>query len=111
MGDTLNKILEPLLRNHEIAVEALTRDQLVDAIRQAIKCGDFARLVESRGQTQCVVYRPFAEANRLSGLYHELLFAVVRKHDDETRHETALRYIREAESRVYDESCEKQNTT
>jgi len=30
--------------------------------------------------------------------YHELLMAVVRKHPGETRHETALRYIREAET-------------
>jgi hypothetical protein len=30
--------------------------------------------------------------------YNELLFAVSRKHPDETRHETALRYIRQAET-------------
>ncbi len=29
--------------------------------------------------------------------YHELLFAVSMKHPNETRHETALRYIRKAE--------------
>ena len=31
--------------------------------------------------------------------YHELLYAVQTKHPGETRHETALRYIREAEER------------
>lgn len=31
--------------------------------------------------------------------YNELLYAVARKFTGETRHETALRYIREAESR------------
>lgn len=31
-------------------------------------------------------------------LYHELLFAVANKHPGETRHETALRYIRQAEN-------------
>lgn len=30
-------------------------------------------------------------------LYNQLLFAVATKHPDETRHETALRYIRQAE--------------
>lgn len=30
--------------------------------------------------------------------YNELLFAVGRKYPDETRHETALKYIRRAES-------------
>lgn len=32
--------------------------------------------------------------------YDELIFAVARKFSGETRHETALRYIREAESRA-----------
>ena len=31
--------------------------------------------------------------------YEELLFAVAQKHEGETRHETALRYIRERENR------------
>ncbi len=30
-------------------------------------------------------------------LYHELLFAVARKYPNETRHQTALRYIHESE--------------
>ena len=34
---------------------------------------------------------------RLEGDYYELLWAVCKKHDGETRHETALRYIQEAE--------------
>jgi len=36
----------------------------------------------------------------VSGLYHELLYAVARKFPFESRHETALRYIREAEERA-----------
>ena len=32
-------------------------------------------------------------------LYYELLWAVENKYPDETRHETALRYIKEAENR------------
>jgi hypothetical protein len=31
-------------------------------------------------------------------LYHELLFAVAKAHPNETRHQTALRYIQQAES-------------
>jgi hypothetical protein len=33
----------------------------------------------------------------LEKLYYELLYAVERKFENESRHETALRYIREAE--------------
>jgi len=36
-------------------------------------------------------------ARNFEKAYHELIFAVERKFPDETRHETALRYIREAE--------------
>ena len=32
--------------------------------------------------------------------YYELLYAVEKKHPNETRHETALRYIRERENQV-----------
>ncbi len=35
-----------------------------------------------------------------SALYHQLLYAVERKFEGESRHDTALRYIREAESKI-----------
>jgi hypothetical protein len=42
-------------------------------------------------------------------LYNELLFAVARVHPNETRHQTALRYIQQAESGGVDqrEACAK----
>ena len=45
-------------------------------------------------------YKPLArDLAEFSLKYQELLAAVVTKHPGETRHETALRYIQEAESR------------
>jgi hypothetical protein len=38
----------------------------------------------------------------VEGKYYELLFAVSQKFPGETRHETALRYIREREARLSD---------
>ena len=38
------------------------------------------------------------ELKRLRGLYDELLYAVGKKFPDETRHQTALRYIQQAET-------------
>jgi hypothetical protein len=38
--------------------------------------------------------------------YHELLYAVEKKHPGETRHETALRYIRQAEVHTEDAAQE-----
>ena len=37
---------------------------------------------------------------RLEEKYYELICAVAKKHPGETRHETALRYIRESEQKV-----------
>jgi hypothetical protein len=45
-----------------------------------------------------------AEAQRDAARYNELLYAVAKKHPDETRHETALRYIRQAEQ-PKDDQC------
>ncbi len=39
-----------------------------------------------------------ADLEKRSDLYFNLLFAIRSKFPNETRHETALRYIREAES-------------
>lgn len=45
----------------------------------------------------------------VSELYHELLYAVARKFPGESRHETALRYIRDTEERVCETGSCKQN--
>ena len=84
------------VRKHQLAVESLTEKQLAQAIRQAVSSGDFVRHVRPDG-AQSVVYLPGREVEELRAKYHELVFAVSRKHDGETRHDTALRYIREAE--------------
>ena len=46
----------------------------------------------------------------VSELYHELLYAVARKFPGESRHETALRYIRDTEERVCETGSCKQNS-
>lgn len=92
------------VRRHQLAVNDLTESQLAEALRQAAP--DFRRYVQADNQQ--VVYLPWSEAERWKALYHELLFAVETKHHGETRHETALRYIHEAE-RGSDEACYANN--
>ena len=41
------------------------------------------------------------EIARLEAQYNELIMAVEKKHPDETRHETALRYITQRESECH----------
>lgn len=55
--------LKELVRANNLAAEALTEEQLVEAIRQAILAGDFQRNVSEYGQQ--VVYIPYREVERL----------------------------------------------
>ena len=91
-------ILEELIRKHHFAVNGLTETQFADAIRQALP--DFQRYVHKSGQQ--VVYLPGSEAEKWKRLYHELLWEVESKHEGESRHETALRYIQERERSAID---------
>ena len=60
----------------------------------------------------CKAYRlavHLAEENmKLKEQYHELLFAVAQKFPNESRHETALRYIRERET-IGDNTAQEAN--
>jgi hypothetical protein len=94
VGVASTDLFAALVRRHNLAVNDLTETQLAEAIRQAMP--DFRRYVHVTGQM--VVYLPGQEADRWKTLYHELLLSVESVHEGETRHETALRYIRERET-------------
>ena len=66
------------------------------AIQKANNEAEFLRqrLMRAEHQVDKVTAMAFATAQK----YDQLLFAVGRKFRDESRHETALRYIREAEN-------------
>jgi hypothetical protein len=57
--------------------------------------------------------RPFVPDHEpdYKSLYFELLFAVGHKHPGESRHQTALRYIRQAEQQSAQDSGTKQEKT
>lgn len=61
-----------------------------------------------RDASACV--SPWREVERLCTAYNELLYAVASKHEGETRHETALRYIRERENRTEGPCVDSPNT-
>ena len=56
--------------------------------------------IETEAKNRAEDERDEAEAtiDRLTERYNELLFQVAYKHPGESRHETALRYIRQAET-------------
>jgi type II secretory pathway component PulL len=94
VGVASTDLFVALVRRHNLAVNDLTETQLAEAIRQAMP--DFRRYVHVTGQM--VMYLPRQEAERYRTLYHELLLSVESIHEGETRHDTALRYIRERET-------------
>lgn len=54
-----------MLKAKNIAVDELTRDQLAEALRQAVDCGDFIRLVRVDDRGQTVIYLPGDGVDRL----------------------------------------------
>lgn len=96
LNKNTNNIFEDIVRKHQIESNNLTESQLAEALKQSIK--DFERYVYVDGQQ--VVYIPFKESEKWKTLYHELIYAVSEKFEGETRHETALRYIINAEKGI-----------
>lgn len=70
--DGLDGILRDFIRKHDIAVEALTEQQIATALRQAIECGDFTRQVRVTDNAQNVIYIPYAREQELELRYKEL---------------------------------------
>ena len=71
--------------------------------------GEGRELCERTSPPPCSA-SPVAQPPRdVSELYHELLYAVARKFPGESRHETALRYIRDTEERAGQSGSCKQN--
>lgn len=97
ISDSLAKIVE----QYNISKVGWSQQEMVEAIRQAIP--DFTRFCSKEGQR--TVYIPGQEAERYKRLYNELLFAVETVFEDESRHETALRYIRQAENQDCQAMC------
>jgi hypothetical protein len=77
-------------REQRCKAEQQAAEVLAGLAAVAIRGVTDARIAEAQVDTD--------ELTRLRGLYEELLFAVGNKHPGETRHQTALRYIQQAEA-------------
>jgi len=78
--------IDGLVEKHNLAIEGLTGQQIAEAVRQAIQCGDFTRLVRTNDGGQTVVYLPFTtaeiQASRISRLEAALEAAGIPDPDD-----------------------------
>lgn len=64
--EAYRNIIGEMLEEYHIATEKLTKQQMADAMAQAILCGDFQRHVMS-GMGQQVVYIPYQREQELLG--------------------------------------------
>lgn len=67
---TINESIDKLITEHNLATEALTREQLAKVIREMIQSGDLMRYVHVAGSSQAIVYVPFRELDRVSEQLH-----------------------------------------
>ena len=70
-----------------------------DMLRTVLNDTDKAELLEALEQSTKEALTLRERVEELEEQYGDLLLTVVTKHEDETRHETARRYIFEAENR------------
>ena len=84
-------VKEALQAERDDAVAMLERETIAKAYKE--------------GQAGATLETELAEANRL---YHELIYAVAQKWPNESRHQTALRYIldREADTNTHTDTLE-----
>lgn len=82
--------------------EALIRwamfSTVIDGMDNVGLPSDCGELRQAFRETRDALVAAIEEKEKLGDLYQELLVAVANKYDGETRHDTALRYIRERES-------------
>ena len=64
---------------------------------------------KSTPEWRCRQTRGDCDYLELQSKYHELLYAVEQKIPGETRHQTALRYIKEREHRCQNPACSVSN--
>jgi hypothetical protein len=69
----------------------------LDALDVAWHMLGFNRSAADLEEVAAILRASEERINETSRLYHELLYNVSIKHPNESRHETALRYIRQAE--------------
>jgi len=86
----------------EYAGEASANNALLCGCGRELRYSHFKDGVEVMSCNKRVICMTYDEQqgklNHLNSRYRELLYSVARKFPGETRHETALRYIRAAES-------------
>lgn len=60
-----HKVITDAIQKYNLAVEGLTEEQFVNALKQAINCGDFKRLVRQGDNAQQIIYIPFEREQAL----------------------------------------------
>ena len=107
MSETNNAVTSPIDKGADLT-------QLLCGCGREFRYSHFKdgeELMSCNKRTICLTYDEQREKlTELQGKYSELLYSVARKFRGETRHETALRYIRAAEEMPSCESAQFEAT-
>lgn len=90
----VDDMVSKLIADYTITRDQFTEQQVGELVKQLLLSGDIFKLISPSGGK--MMYHPYEIRQK----YNELLHAVSFKHEGESRHDTALRYIL---------SCEKPN--
>lgn len=73
LGEAMQKAIDEMVRQENLHIENLTREQVAEVLRQIFACGDITRLVYVTGtRKQEVVYEPFKREQELMNRIVEL---------------------------------------
>lgn len=87
--ERIEKIIDKFIDNATLE-QLRTSKPLAEAITKELPDVNMAEYLEMENR--------LAEKEKEVARYHELIYAVEAKHPNETRHQTALRYIKERET-------------
>lgn len=77
--------------------DEMSDNDLQDLTSIVVVVGAALNLDAVRKVNSGVVEIPAAQATKEANHYHQIIMSVEKKHEGETRHDTAMRYIKEAE--------------
>lgn len=70
--EAFRRVQDAIVKERLAAREKLTEEQIIEAFRQALACGDFTQLCVVNSDKQGVVYVPYREHARLRARIREL---------------------------------------
>ena len=90
----MDKIVDEMVRRHNLAIENLTRDQVTSVVKQLFASGDIVILVSHNSNAQTASYLPYRRVQELENEI-ERLQKIIEERDDRDLGESIERDLSE----------------